>query len=130
MAIYYEFEFDTRTPVGFAHCTTCEMVVKDYRDIANVEKVVDLIKKLFSNKNYRNQCVTLLARTHKKVKHEVVRLWHNYDKKYDLVIFEGVGSYSILTKDKVDAKLIRELYLNCADYTNDLEAEEEEEKAV
>ena len=130
MAIYYECEFDTSTPVGYAHCTTSDGIYKDYRDISTVEGVIKTIKKLFANDNYHAQCVTFFAKTERKGKHEVARLWYNYKDHYDLVIFEGVGAYSNLTREKVDAKLIREIYLNCADYTISVELKEAERKAV
>lgn len=129
MAIYIEFEFETRTPVGWTYCTACEAISKDYRDVDTVANAVSLVKKFFSNKNYHNQCVTFFASTYYKGKHEVSRLWYNHKDGYDLAIFEGVGAYSNLTREKADAKLIREMYLNCADYTISVEKHDAEERA-
>ena len=124
--IYYEF--DGKNAMGEGRCESKSIIFDNYRDISNVDKVVKEVKKLFNSKNTRNETVTF-AYTKRDYSHENTgRMFRLYGDEITRCYWKEGYSNSIGIKvgTKMTTKLIKEMYLDCADRAIKYESEKEE----
>ena len=116
--ISVEIEFTTKTVLGLTEgqCRRCEY--SDYS--GRMDEMVKWIKKAISNENIRRPMITFSyyndARTRDIGTARIIGEWCN---QYDLVTWDDRGQVTSQIKNiKVDAKLIKRLYMECVDRMN------------
>ena len=127
--ITIEFTFETETLAGSTNCISRNYVYDSYKDYENVERVVALVKKVFSSKKCSHQSVAFgyFSSDYDLPggSCEVVTSRHfkNYDGSVDDIIFEdsryqleGKHTYTKWTESD-----ILNAYMNAAQYAMDFE---------
>lgn len=125
MEIKLHAEFTMSTFAGyFTYCNASEYIWSDFRDISNVEKAVKYVKTLFAKKGIRDLMLTFTVDNGTTYGISTARIFHDFkdgQEKIAVVRWDNNGNRtSYENVDKLSAKLIKSLYLECADRTIEL----------
>lgn len=117
--IRIEVEAHAKTAIEFnTELKGSKDIFSDYRDIEKVEEVVKYVKGLFTNKHFHDVSVSFIYDDGSLYGKTISRLFNivNGGKITELHWY-GTGSTADtkIELDKLTAKIIREMYLECAD---------------
>lgn len=109
-------EFRQKTVAGMAACTASKDVSMDVaRDAETIKAVVEYVQKIIKSE-VRDVAITFIMRKD-YTDTATSRLWY-YDRymgQYNIVKWASVNSTDTYEYDKITAKQIKEMYLECVD---------------
>ena len=123
MEIKIDTNFTMKTFAGFfTYCNAGENFYRDFRDVDTVEKAVKYVKTILNHKELRDLMITFTYGDDIiYAPHATSRLCYDMGL-YRLIKWDYRGNLISEEKlDKVTTKLIRELYLECADKAIEME---------
>ena len=115
--IQIEVDFLMSTIAGTrTRCNTDYYIFSDFRDVERVEDVEKYVKKLLNAKNIRDLTITFQTSGESYGSIEgTSRIIREFDGQYRIIQWPARNVIDDKTTDKISAKDIRKLYLDCVE---------------